>query len=339
MKHTRSVLQSLWALACLFTARAERSLVLGPQKSNVYTRDGHSLVSVVRGRDVDAAVRRAVALIGGLEPMDVRGREVVIKPNCNSGDPYPATTNPAVVSSVVRLLYEAGATHVVMAEMSGLPWITTTSWLRQTGLWAAAESAGAEVVDLNDEAWVTVEVPAARYLRRFRLARRILEAERLVLVPVIKTHRYGTYSMSLKLAMGALHPRDRLRLHLSRRLEEMIAELNLAIRPDLIVLDGTRSMVAGGPYSGPVEETSLIIAGSDRVAVDLVGLGVVKRAARWGRVTERSLWAQRQIAHAVALGLGASSAADIELLGEALDGDDREFEALLSALRSYLHSE
>jgi len=293
---------------------------------------------VVKGREVDAAVRRAVALIGGLELADVRGCEVVVKPNCNSGDLHPATTNPAVVSSVVRLLYEAGASHVVVAELSGPPWITTASWLRRTGIWAAAESAGAEVVDLKNEGWVTVELPAMARLRRFRLARRIAEAERLIWLPVIKTHRYGVYSMSLKLAMGAVHPLDRLRMHLSGRLEEAIAELNLAVHPDLIVLDGTRSMVAGGPYDGVVKETNLIIAGGDRVAVDLVGLGVVKRAGRWERVVRQSLWTQRQIAHAVRLGLGVQSASEIELLGEVLAGDEQEFEQWQTELRAYLRS-
>lgn len=337
-KTVRNLSGGFGALARLFMTRSGPPLPLKSRKPNVYTRDGRSLVSVVRGQDADGAVRRAVALIGGLEPIDVRGRQVLVKPNCNSADPHPATTNPAVLGSVVRLLYEAGAAHVVVTDMSGPPWITTPSWLRQTGLWAAAESAGAEIVDLSNEEWVAVEPPAAKCLRRFRVARRILEAERLVPVPVIKTHRYGTYSMSLKLAMGVVHPRDRLRMHFSRRLEEMLAEINLAIRADLVILDGTRSMVAGGPYNGPVEETNLIIASGDRVAVDLVGLGVVKRAGRWARVTERPLWAQRQIAHAVRLGLGATSAAEIELLGEALASDDHEFEELLDALRGYLHS-
>ena len=98
--------------------------------------------------------------------MALRGHQVVVKPNYNSADPHPAATNPFVVSAVVRLLYEAGAAHVVLAESSGPPWVNTRAVLERSGVWEAAERVGAEVVDLTAEEWVTVAPPAAKRFRQ-----------------------------------------------------------------------------------------------------------------------------------------------------------------------------
>ena len=84
----------------------------------------------------------------------------------------------------------------------------------------------------------------------------------------------------------------------------MIAELTLAFKPELIVMDGTKSLVSGGPTSGDVVETNLLISGFNRVAVDVVGLSIVKYYDRWPKVTGKNVWRQRQIVRAIELGIG-----------------------------------
>ncbi len=299
-------------------------------KRNVFVRNGRSLVSVVEVEEVKPAVAKAVELIGGFEKIGVEGREVLVKPNVNSDDPYPATTNPEVVRAVVELLYEAGAEKVVVGDMSGIYWLPTRRSMERTGIAAAAIEAGAELAYFEEEEWVTVAPPGAEHLASFSIPKRVYSAEVLVSLPVVKTHRYATFSMSLKNFVGIVCGADRRRLHTSRHMEEMIAELNLAVAPDLVVMDGTRSMVAGGPTRGSVKETSLILASGDRVAVDVAGLGVIRSYGEWRRVAG-SPWEQRQIKRAVELGLGAGGGDEVEVVEH---GEGEEFRRLAEAVKA-----
>lgn len=121
-----------------------------PQRfKNPYTEDGKALVSIVRGGDIWDMVREAVALIGGFERVDIKGKSVLVKPNVVSGEPNPATTNPEVVRAVVKLLYEEGASKVVVGDMSALLTLSTRKNMERTGIKRASEEAGAKVVQLT----------------------------------------------------------------------------------------------------------------------------------------------------------------------------------------------
>lgn len=281
---------------------------------NVFRQGSKSLVSIASGKNVRAMVESAVELIGGLERLKLKGREVIVKPNVNSDDAYPATTNPEVVRATVELLYEAGAKKVVVGDMSGVYWLPTKRCMGKLGMAKAALEAGAELAFFEEEEWVHVSPPGARYLKSFSIPRRIYEAEKIISLPVVKTHKYATYTMSLKNFVGISSGADRRELHGSDYIEEMIAEINLAAAPDLIIMDGTKSMVAGGPTSGSVKDTNVILTSGDRIAIDLAGLGIVKSFGEWERVVKIGVWDQRQIRRAVELGLGAKSSSEIEML-------------------------
>ena len=152
----------------------------------------------------------------------------------------------------------------------------------------------------------------------------------IVNLPVIKTHRSASYSICLKNFVGCTHVRQRPYVIDSSRWEEVVAELNLAYQPDLNIADGTVSMIAGGPWEGTPSETSLIIAGTNRVAVDAVGLGVIKAFGQWAMVDQKEVWEQKQIQRAIELGIGKGKE-EIVLLDA---GKGREFEELIKKVRS-----
>ena len=318
----------------LFPINAEK-LPCRELKPNVFSRNGRSLVGIALGsgksEEISSLVKASVDLIGGIEKLEVKGREVLVKPNVNSDDPYPYTTNPLVVKSVVELLYGAGAKRVIAGDMSGIPWLPTKNCMAKTGIEKAAREAGAEVVYFDDMEWVTVEPERAIYAKSFQVPRVVYEAEKIVSIPVIKTHSIATYSMSLKNSVGITHPRNRRELHASEKMEEMIAEYSLAIHPDLIIIDGTKSLVSGGPTSGTVGDTNLILASGDRIAIDLAGLSIVKSYKAWERVTGRDISDQRQIKRALELKLGKGKG-EIEVLGTSLAGEEK-LDSLLNAIR------
>jgi uncharacterized protein (DUF362 family) len=308
--------------------------VLPRPGANPYVRGGKSLVSAVGGRDLPEMVRRAVSLIGGFGPLALAGKSVLVKPNVVGDNGNPTTTNPAVVEAVARALYEAGAGKVYVGDMSALVRGSTARNMERTGILAAARAAGAEPLFFEDHKWVKVKVEG-KYLKEVSATEWIHKVDRVVNLPVIKTHEYAGYSICLKNFVGATHFRQRPYLVNPLRWEEVVSELNLAWRPDLNIADGTKVMVEGGPWEGRAEEANLILASGDRIACDVVGLAVIKSYGRWKRLLSSSPWEMGQVKRAVELGLGAGSRQELELVTASLDGDPA-FDALMGKAKSFL---
>lgn len=302
------------------------------RKENPFVRGGKSLVSVVGGLDVERAMAEAVSLIGGFEAIGVRGRKVLVKPNVVAGRKSPTTTNPGVVAAAVRLLYAAGASDVWVGDMSALFRSSTKKNMEETGITRAAEEAGAKVIHFDEHEWYEVSLPGSKYIKSVAVTEWLYRAERIINLPVIKTHRSASYSICLKNFVGATHFKERPYFVDRSHWEEVVAEINLACAPDINIVDGTTAMVEGGPWSGKEAKTNLIMASGDRVAADVVGLGIIKAFGIWPKVTAKGVWEQRQIRRAVELGIGVRSAREMELIAASLDGSP-EFERLMEEIR------
>ena len=235
---------------------------------NLFKERDKTLVGVSGDKSPLEMVREAVSLIGGLERLNVRGKRVLVKPNVVSGERHPATTNPEVVSAVVRLLYEEGARKVFVGDMSALLTLSTKRNLDKSGIKKAAEDAGAEVITFEDYNWIEVELLGARYIQSAYVTEWLYHVDIIVNLPVIKTHRSASYSICLKNFIGCTHLRQR-------------------------------------PYLVDESHTNLILTSGDRVGADVVGLGVIKSFGRWPMVTEKDIWEQRQIKRALELGVGS----------------------------------
>jgi uncharacterized protein (DUF362 family) len=119
-------------------------------------------------------------------------------------------------------------------------------------------------------------------------------------------------------------------MHRSPDMRRMIAELNTGYRPNLIVLDGVSAFTDGGPSHGERKQGNVVIAGDDRVAVDAVGLAVLKELGSNDAIMGRRIFEQEQIARAVELGLGVSGPGEIELV--TADADSRAYATRLERI-------
>ena len=279
---------------------------------------GPSLVAValVRGEGVAQMVRRAVELAGGFIGLS-SGATVLVKPNVNSDDPYPGTTNPEVVRAVVELVKEYEPRRLIVADRSN-PTYDTLPAMQKVGIYQAAIEAGAEVMPLEDYEWVGVDPPGAEnWPGGFEFSRLPEEMDYIITLPVTKTHIIAGYTMALKNTVGLIHPRSRGLLHsrTGHQFGAMLAEINLARPADFVVMDGTRAFISGGPSHGELREPNLILATSDLMAADVVGLAILKNLGA-PSLLARNSWEERQVARAVELGLGVSDASQIELVAE-----------------------
>lgn len=278
-----------------------------------------SRVAVVRKPTVEEMIKRAIELAGGMEIS--RNATILIKPNQNSNDPFPATSNPETVAALINYVKRFDPGKIVVADASFEGFLPTMRTMRETGVLKAAQEAGAQVVAFEEGEFVSVlPEDAGNWSRPFRVAKLYMEADYVINQCVIKTHKYAVYSMALKNTIGAILNDDRPLMHRAAddRFRRMVAELNLARPPDFVILDGQKAMVAGGPFSGTVKEPNLLIATRDPVAADAVGLAVLKHLGTTDRIQTISPWDQPVLKRAAELGLGAGSREEIDLVSEGI---------------------
>lgn len=294
-------------------------------------------VVIIKTDDREYGVRTAMEHFG----LDAfKGSRIALKANYNSADPFPASTHPATLETILKVLHDAGASAITLAERSGMG--DTPSVLQQMGVNAICEKHGTEVVimdDLGTDGYVSYTPARSHWKRGFLLARPFEEADKVVQTCCLKTHQYGGhFTMSLKNVIGAVakyDPEDGYNymreLHSSPRQRSLIAETGQAFRNDLIIMDGLKAFVTGGPHTGKEVSPGVIIAGTDPVAVDSVGVAILRILGTTDEVMEGSIAEQEQIRRATELGVGISDSPSIELVGI---GDGAE--AFVAAVREQL---
>jgi uncharacterized protein (DUF362 family) len=294
-------------------------------------------VVFVKTQDRTAGVNRALDL---LEAPSMKGQDLFLKPNFNSADVPPGSTHNDTLSALVRRFQAMGVARITVGDRSGMG--DTRDAMEQKDIFCMADELGFETVvfdELDADGWKMIQVEGSHWQKGFAVARPVLEADGLVQTCCLKTHRYGGhFTLSLKNSVGLvakwvpgssynyMHE-----LHSSSHQRRMIAEVNVAYRPDLILLDGVEAFVDGGPDRGKRVEAHVILAGTDRVAIDAVGVAILRYFGTTPAVSQGSIFQQEQIARAVELGLGVDSPEKIELVT-----DDPDSEAYAAQIQEIL---
>ena len=275
-----------------------------PRRSNPWLRNNQPVVAKVKAKeDIRLAVGQTVALMGDLKQTIGRGDRVLVKPNFNSPDPFPAATDLAFLQVVIELILEADA-KVTIGESSGGVWRPTRKVFNQLGVPELARRLGVELIAFEDrpDDWVQIRINGD-YLSRVIMPRSAYEADKMVYLPCMKTHTLGAFSGAIKLAFGFVAPGQRRSFHLGH-LQEKLAEVSLCWQPDLIVMDGRKAFVSGGPDKGQLVEPGLVLASGDLIAIDVEAMRVILDYRTSNKIPTNP-WELAQIATALRHGLGA----------------------------------
>jgi len=296
-------------------------------------------VAFVKTQDHAAGVRRALDLLD-LNP--VQGKRLFVKPNFNSAHAFPGSTHPAALRALIERLNAMGADGITLGDRSGMG--VAHQIMQTMGVYQMADELGFETLPfetLADSDWELLQPEASHWQHGFAMARRILEADGVVQTCCLKTHGYGGHiTLSLKNSVGMVAktlPVGSRRydfmdeLHHSPDQRRMIAEINLAYEPDLIVLDGVQAFTTGGPHAGTLVDSQVILAGTDRVAIDAVGTAILRYFGTTAEVRQGAIFENEQIARAVELGLGVDRPEKIEFVT-----GDAESAAYAEAIRAIL---
>ena len=277
-------------------------------------------VAFVKTMDRSAGVARAIDL---LEIGRFDHRDVFVKPNLNSADRPPGSTHEDTLAALLRKLKNLGAGPLTVGDRSGMG--NTREVMEKKGVFRLAKEFAAEVVafdELGADDWELIKASGSHWQQGFAFPRMLRRAGGVVQTCCLKTHRYGGhFTLSLKNSVGLAAKsvpgiaHDFMReLHNSPHQRLMIAEINAAYRPDLVVLDGVEAFVTGGPDTGKRVDAGVVLAAADRIAIDAVGVALLRHHGTTPEVSRGAIFEQEQIARAAQLGLGVTAPGQIALV-------------------------
>jgi uncharacterized protein (DUF362 family) len=226
-------------------------------------------LAVIEGESPYLITKEAVAVLGGMKRFVRKGDKVLIKPNIG-WDRTPemaACTNPEVVKALVELVQEAGAKSVTVIDNA------TNQAKRcyvRSGILDAVRSTGA-AMPYADETRVKKTALKGEWLKEWDILTDVLEADKIINVPIAKHHSLCRLTMGMKNWLGAI---GGARNQLHQNLDRAMVDLTAFFKPTLTVLDAYRILVRNGPQGGRVSDTKLVktvVAGVDPVAVDAMG--------------------------------------------------------------------
>lgn len=228
-------------------------------------------IAIVTGQDRVKTVNTALQAIGGIESYIRKGDRVLIKVNAAFASPpsLNATTNPELLAEVAKLCYKAGATSVAVTDNSIN---NPESCFALSGLGEAARASGAKLILPKETLFSNITVPGARFIRNWPVLSAPFQGiTKLIGISPVKDHHRSGASMSMKNWYGFIGGRRNI---FHQDIHTFIRDLALMIKPTLVVLDGTFTMISNGPTGGSVSDlkaTNTMIVSTDQVAADAAG--------------------------------------------------------------------
>jgi uncharacterized protein (DUF362 family) len=238
-----------------------------------FSKPASSRTAVLSVADYDSSLTDAVLRGLKLFPLEVRDRRVLLKPNLVEFDPNGViNTHPALIAATVEAFRLLGAREVVVGEGPGHrrdnEYLLDASDLRH-----ALKQAGARYVDLNNDSLRRVAL-RSRFteLGSLYLPETVLDADLLVSMPKMKTHKWAGATLSMKnmfgIVPGAVYGWPKNVLHWAG-IDGSIIDINAALSvPRFNIVDGIIGMEGNGPIQGDAKHSGVVVFGPDPVAVD-----------------------------------------------------------------------
>lgn len=234
--------------------------------------------STYEPRLVEAAVDRALQLLGGLEQFVKRGNRVLVKPNLLTGQPpeHAATTHPQIVEAVLARLVDLGAQPTI-GDSPAFGRVVKVA--ESCGVGAVARKYGVPIVEFASP--MTVASPRPEVMRHFVVERVVAEADVVINLPKLKSHRQLGFTGALKNLYGCMPGKRKAYYHMARGgkdadFAQLVSAFAYAIAPELNLADGVIAMHRDGPTGGDPRPVGVLAASADPAAVDAVLEGIIR---------------------------------------------------------------
>jgi len=197
----------------------------------------------------------------------------LVKPNLVSSEPYPTTTHPEALAAVLEFLW---GKDVVVADAPAVDAGNSKKIIGNSTLKEICDSYGIPFVNLYE---TKTEKSVSPRGYRFRIFTLPLEKDMVISLPVLKPHNQCQMTGALKNQFGYLPRRERVLMHLGiKDIHKGIAELNVAAKPHLFIIDAVQTLVSAQEvrHGGRIGELGYMLAGIDPVSLDCFGLELLQ---------------------------------------------------------------
>jgi uncharacterized protein (DUF362 family) len=227
------------------------------------------------GYAVKALTEKVFEAAGGISHFISRGDVVVVKPNISwaRGPNLAAATNPEVLESVIQLCYNAGAKKVRIAD-------NTIHDARRcfaiTGAGMVAKNTNADLIYPRSSLMKKMKIRGHR-LDVWPVFVPVVEADKVINLPVAKDHVLSTLTLGMKNWIGAVGGR---RNALHQDIHQTIVDLAQFFKPTVTLIDAIRIMTKNGPSGGSLSDVTVkntLILSDDPVAADALAAKLFDR--------------------------------------------------------------
>jgi len=241
---------------------------------------GGAKMAVVKGSDRMETLTKAFEVIGGIESFIKKGDRVLLKVNAAFASPpiLSATTHPELIARCIELCYKAGAENVRVTDN---PINDPAACFNLTGIASAVKSAGGELVLPKSHFFQPTSVSGGSLIRNWPLLFEPLNGvTKLIGMSPVKDHQRSGASMAMKNWYGLLGGHRNV---FHQDIHNTIKELAMMVKPTLVILDGTTTMMTNGPTGGALSDlknTDTMIVSTDQVAADAFGCSLLEKKVK-----------------------------------------------------------
>ncbi len=199
---------------------------------------------------------------------------IFVKPNLVSSEPYPTTTHPEVLDT---LLSEISGHEVVVGDAPAVDAGRSDKVTRNSPLREVCENHNIGLVNLYSEPMKSIK---SKRGYKVRVSTVPLSCDFIISVPVLKVHNTLGLSSALKNQFGYLSRLDRILMHTRlKNIQKGIAEVNVAVPTNLFIVDAVETMVKAQEcrHGGCPAELGVMIAGVDPVSLDSLGVNLLQK--------------------------------------------------------------
>jgi uncharacterized protein (DUF362 family) len=227
-------------------------------------------LAIARGSDHNKTIRAAIGALGGMGRFVRKGDVVVLKPNVAFDRPpaLAATTHPEALRAVAKLVLEAGAAKVLVADN---PINSPAGCFLKSGLQQVADELNLDLLYPAANSFAPIEIEGEVLKLWTFFHEPFKRATKVIGVAPCKDHNLCHASMTMKNWYGLLGGR---RNQLHQHIHSIVSDFALMMKPTLVVLDGINVLMKNGPTGGrlsDVKPMGTVVAGTDMVAVDAYG--------------------------------------------------------------------
>ena len=225
---------------------------------------------------ISAAVVKGLDLLGGAEQFTAPGEMILLKPNILVGDSPEKCIGPhPMVFKAVAEVFQKARAALTFGDSPGFG--SPRGNARKAGFLEIADAMNIPFADFINA--VTLSNPDGKLVKKFEIAKGVVESDGLVSLSKLKTHALTRITGAIKNQFGCIPGPRKMEFHslMPNVLEfsKMLVDLNLLLKPRLCIMDGIIAMEGNGPRNGNLRKMNVLLFSTDPVALDSVACKMI----------------------------------------------------------------